>query len=163
MGSDRLRTRRPGRASLAPRRPRDSHRLRCLLRLAFLAATYRLHYLTPLTTTSLTGKATDLPIDEWWTKRGVRVSDDQLNTALRAVGAQFNSGGGKVTAAPSSNASANNVDPVQYLLHHGYQQVTSYQPDSRYWAFQGIEFGWLTGLAIILLAITFWLLRRRPA
>jgi hypothetical protein len=33
---------------------------------------------------------------------------------------------------------------MQYLLQHGYTQVTSYQPDSRYWTLQWIESGgWL--------------------
>jgi hypothetical protein len=131
--------------------------------LAYMGATYRLHYLTPLTTTGFTRKATDLPISEWWTKGGIRVSDDQVNAALSAVGAQFNSSGGKVTAAPSGSASGNNVDPVQYLLQHGYTQVTSYQPDSRYWPIQWIEFGWLAALTLLLLGTAFWLLRRRPA
>jgi ribulose bisphosphate carboxylase small subunit len=92
----------------------------------------------------------------------VRVSDDQVNAALSAVGAQFNSSGGKVTVAPGS-APETSIDPVQYLLQHGYTQVTSYQPDSRYWTLQWIEFGWLTTLAVLLLGTAFWLLRRRPA
>jgi hypothetical protein len=131
--------------------------------LAYLGATYRLHYLRPLTSTSLDRQPKDLSINHWWTKAGVRISNDQVNAALGAVGAQFNSSGGKVTAAPSRSASGNNVDPVQYLLQHGYTQVTSYQPDSRYWALQSIEFGWLIALAVLLLGMAFWLLRRRPA
>ena len=131
--------------------------------LAYLGATYRLHYLTPLTTSGFTRKATDLPISEWWTKGGLRVSDSQVNAALNAVGAQLNSGGGKVTAAPAGSATDKNVDPVQYLLQHGYTQITSYQPDSRIWPLQWIEFGWLTTLAVLILGVTFWLLRRRPA
>jgi hypothetical protein len=54
------------------------------------------------------------------------------------------------------------VDPVRYLLQHGYTQWMSYQPDSRYWGFQGIEFAWLTALSLVLLATTLWLVRRRP-
>lgn len=131
--------------------------------LAYLAATYRLHYLAPLTTTSLDRQPKDLPISQWWTHGGLRVSDHQINAALSAVGAQFNSSGGKVTAAPSGSASGNSVDPVQYLLHHGYLQITSYQPDGRYWTLQWIEFGWLTAVAVLLLAATFWLLRRKAA
>lgn len=133
--------------------------------LAYLGATYRAHYLTPLTTTSLDNPLKALTISQWWTKGGVRVSNDQVNAVLSAVGAQFDSSGGKVTPVASGNASAagNSVDPVQYLLQHGYAQVTSYQPDSRYWPLQWIEFGWLTALTILLLGTTFWLLRRRPA
>jgi ribulose bisphosphate carboxylase small subunit len=121
-----------------------------------------LRYLTPLTSTSLGRQAKDLPISEWWTRAGVRVSDDQVKAALSAVGAQFNPSGGKVTVAPGS-APATSIDPVQYLLRHGYTQVTSYQLDSRYWTLQWIEFGWLATLAALLLGTAFWLLRRRPA
>lgn len=132
--------------------------------LAYLGATYRLHYLTPLTTTSLDRPAKAMTMDQWWTQGGVRVSDNQINAALSAVGAQFNSGGdGKVTVAVPGTGSGDSVDPVQYLLQHGYTQVTSYQPDSRYWPVQWIEFGWLTGLSLLLLGTAFWLLRRRPA
>ena len=77
---------------------------------------------------------------------------------LQAVGVQPIDGG-NVQAAPGSSA----VDPVAYLLQHGYTQLTSYQPDSRYWTFQWIELGWLTVLSVLLLAASIWLLRRRPA
>lgn len=128
--------------------------------LAFLTATVlRPHYRTPLTTTSLDVAAKDLTIDRWWTKGGVRVSDDQLNAALGAIGAQFTSNGTKVTVGGPGGG----IDPNQYLLQHGYAWVTSYQPDSRYWPFQWIEFGWLTALTLLLLGAAFWLLRRRPA
>jgi hypothetical protein len=131
--------------------------------LAYLAATYRLHYLTPLTTTSLDRPAKALTINRWWTQSGARVSDNQINAVLSAIGAQFNSNGGKVTVAPSGSASGNSIDPMQYLLQHGYTQVTSYQPDSRYWTLQWIEFGWLAALVLLLLGAAFWLLRRRSA
>ena len=37
----------------------------------------------------------------------------------------------------------------------------SYQPDSRYWTFQWIELGWLVLVSLVLLGLTFWLIRRR--
>lgn len=132
--------------------------------LAFLTATVlRPNYLRPLTTTSqdttaleLSGR--DLALGQWWTKGGARVSDAEINDVLRAIG--FQDVGGKATVGPGGGGS---VDPVQYLLGHGYVQVTSYQPDSRFWTFQWIEFGWLAILAVALLSISFWLLRRRVA
>jgi len=39
--------------------------------------------------------------------------------------------------------------------------VYNYQPDSRYWTFHWIELGWLVLLALTLLGVTFWLVRRR--
>ena len=132
--------------------------------LAYLAATYRTSYLPPLTTTSLDSPLRALTISQWWTKGGVRLSNEQVNSALSAVGAQVNAGGGgKVTAATPGASSGNNVDPVQYLVQHGYVQVTSYQSNSRYWPMQWIEFGWLASVALVSLGIAFWLLRRRPA
>jgi len=41
--------------------------------------------------------------------------------------------------------------------------VFAYQPQSRFWAFQFIEGGWLLVLAVILGAATIWLVRRRAA
>lgn len=127
--------------------------------LAVLTATsLRPNYLSPLTTTSLELPVRDLPLSTWWTKGGVRVGESEINAVLDSVGAR--AAGGEVTV-PTPRSSG--VDPVQYLLQHGYQQVTSYQPDGRFWTFQWIEFGWLTAVAVLLLAASLWLLRRRPS
>jgi hypothetical protein len=55
------------------------------------------------------------------------------------------------------------IDPVHYLIQHGYAQLTTYQPDSRFWPFQWIEGGWLLALSLLLIAATIWLVRRRAA
>jgi hypothetical protein len=52
---------------------------------------------------------------------------------------------------------------TQYLARHGFTQWTSYQPDTRFWPFQWIEGGWLLPLSVLLIAVTVWLVRRRPA
>ena len=80
----------------------------------------------------------------------------QLNQVLQAAGAPNPQRRGH-QAKPGEPG----IDPVQYLLHHGYMQWTSYQPDSRYWTFQAIEAAWLVVLSILLLAGTVWLVRRR--
>ena len=72
----------------------------------------------------------------------------------------MNNGGQSYRVGPAGGGS---VDPIQYLLQHGYTQWTSYQPDSRYWTFQWIEFGWLTLVSLLLLAATLWLVRHRNA
>jgi hypothetical protein len=126
--------------------------------LAFLTAeVLRSHYRAPLVTTRRQLGGGDLPIDQWWTRGGVRVSNAQVNQALQAIGVQSDGGGfhAQVGHAP--------IDPVQYLLSHGFSQATSYQPDSRYWPFQWIESGWLTALSLVLIAATLWLVRRRAA
>jgi hypothetical protein len=124
--------------------------------LALLTAKIRaLDYLAPLKTTSLQLSSRNLFVSQWWTKGGVRVSPADINAKLESLGANVSGTSVRVHVSPGG------VDPFQYLLQHGYQQVTSYQPASRYWTFQWIEVGWLTGLSLILLGITFWLLRRR--
>jgi hypothetical protein len=46
---------------------------------------------------------------------------------------------------------------------HGWRGFTTYQPGSRYWAFQGIETGIYVLLAAALIAVTFAIVRRRDA
>jgi hypothetical protein len=57
-------------------------------------------------------------------------------------------------------------DPLSVLpclAAHGYRGYVSYQPASRFWAFQGIETGIYVVLAAALLGVTFWVLQRRDA
>jgi hypothetical protein len=54
-------------------------------------------------------------------------------------------------------------NPAPCMAAHGYRGYLSYQPASRFWAFQGIETGIFLVLAAILLGVTFWVLRRRDA
>jgi hypothetical protein len=49
----------------------------------------------------------------------------------------------------------------QYLDQHGFRQLTTYQPASRFWSFQWIEGGWLFALSVLLIAVTIWLVRHR--
>jgi hypothetical protein len=49
------------------------------------------------------------------------------------------------------------------LSRLGYRQVVTYQPASRYWAFQGIEAGIFVALAAALIAVTFFVVSRRDA
>ncbi len=55
------------------------------------------------------------------------------------------------------------IDPVHYFVQHGYTQLTTYQPDSRFWPFQWIEVGWLLVISLLLIAATLWLVRRRAS
>jgi hypothetical protein len=52
---------------------------------------------------------------------------------------------------------------VQYLIQHGFTQLTTYQPASQFWPFQWIEGGWLLALSLLLIATGIWLVRRRAA
>jgi len=127
--------------------------------LALLASTLRGHYEAPLASSSMQLPASDLPIEQWWSHGGVRVGAAQVDQVLQAIGVESTNGGSDFRVGPGSAS----VDPLQYLLQHGYTQWTSYQPDSRYWAFQAIEFAWLAVLSLLLLSATLLLVRRRAA
>jgi hypothetical protein len=60
-----------------------------------------------------------------------------------------------------SNATVNAV--LGCLQKAGWRQFTTYQPISRYWAFQGIETGIYVAVAAVLIAITFYAVRRKDA
>ncbi len=51
-------------------------------------------------------------------------------------------------------------DPTIYLHDHGIQHWIVYQPIERYWTFQLIETVTFAGLAVLLLALVFWRIRR---
>jgi hypothetical protein len=51
-------------------------------------------------------------------------------------------------------------DPTIYLHDHGIQRWVVYQPIERYWTFQLIEAVAFAGLAVLLLALVFWRIRR---
>lgn len=52
-------------------------------------------------------------------------------------------------------------DPTIYLHEHGIQRWVVYQPIGRFWSFQLIETVTFVGLAVLLLALVFWRVRRR--
>ena len=92
-------------------------------------------------------------------RRPVRPSDEEGGPSDRRRGGRHPDRRGAGCQAHAGAAQA--VDPIQYLSQHGYTAWTSYQPDSRYWTFQWIEFGWLAVLSLLLLGATLWLVRRR--
>jgi hypothetical protein len=61
------------------------------------------------------------------------------------------------------NPSANLHPVLSCMAAHGYRGYVTYQPASRFWAFQGIETGVYVVLAAALLGVTFWVLSRRDA
>jgi hypothetical protein len=86
--------------------------------------------------------------------------DGSPSTALpaacqRLIPASANGPGGP------SNAVLNAI--YGCLQKAGYRQFLTYQPISRYWAFQGIETGIYLTVAAALIAITFYAVRRKDA
>jgi len=55
------------------------------------------------------------------------------------------------------------LDLFQCIHNHGWLAFTTYQPADRFWPFQGIEAGIVLALAVGLLALAIWWVRRRIA
>ena len=113
----------------------------------------RQHYLAPLVTSKLNIPDSAWVItQQWFTKSGRPASQSVLSQVLLqgAPGQVLGKGG-----VPKS------VNVSKYLAHHGFTQLTTYQPADRFWPFQWIEVGWLLALSVLLIAVTVWLVRRR--
>ena len=89
---------------------------------------------------------------QWFTKGG---------QAGQPVRAQPGPPGGRHQQLAGKGGVPKALGSGQYLVQHGYTQLTTYQPASRFWPFQWIEGGWLLALSVLLIAATVWLVRRR--
>jgi hypothetical protein len=76
-------------------------------------------------------------------------------------------GGRRITAANEElavvHAQQAGLDPHTYILTLGWRRVISYQPAGRFWTFQLLEAGLYVGLAVALVLVALWLVRRTPA
>jgi hypothetical protein len=146
--------------------------------LAFITGAYlRPLYEAPLVSSGFKPLSAAWVIGQRWTQHGKPVSVSVVNHVLNKLGAiefapgQFGAaptgsaqgGGGFGQTASQARPAAQNVNPVPYLVHHGFAQLVSYQPASRFWPFQWIEGGWLLALSLLLIATTIWLVRRHAA
>jgi hypothetical protein len=126
--------------------------------LAFVTGAFlRRHYEAPLISNNPNFKMRAWVISQLWTRGGKPASLSMINQTLHGVDIQAVTPG-QFQPGPATPAS---VDPVHYLVQHGYTQLTTYQPDSRFWQFQWIEGGSLLALSLLLIAATIWLVRRR--
>ena len=122
----------------------------------------RLHYMTPVTvyyklTAPFTPAGSYLAVSQ-----GV-VGANGKPAALDYAVPNYN---GVPLPSACIRAMQNNPNPqavLPCLAAHGYQGSMTYQPASRFWAFQGIETGIFVVLAAVLIGITFWVLKRRDA
>jgi hypothetical protein len=127
-----------------------------------IALSLRPHYMTPVTiyyklTAPFTPAGSYLGITQ-----GIISPDGK--TGVPGYGYGYGYGGVPIPAAClHAAASPNPQAVVPCLATHGYRGYLTYQPASRFWAFQGIETGIFVVLAAILIGITFWVLKRRDA
>ena len=113
----------------------------------------RPHFLTPVTKVlPLLGSS---PAGAWV------ISSDMVNGHGQNLGAgwDFN----ELPAACGSSFRGGKGLNGPCLAAHGFHHILTYQPDSRFWAFQGIEAGIFLVLAVVLVGFTFWWVRTRDA
>ncbi|WP_441247163.1 hypothetical protein [Kitasatospora sp. McL0602] len=110
----------------------------------FVAEALRFHYRAPLTDTVHTAVTSGTDIrwvtTSWFTDPG----------------------GARMTDSAFFDLVDKNSD-VERLLSHGYALHELYQPESRYWPFQLIEFGWMAVLGVAACAAAVWFVNRRAA
>lgn len=87
--------------------------------------------------------------------------DDIANAASRVISQH----GGLVPALVPAACRPGPFRPLRAscLAEHGFHQVITYQPASRFWALQGIEAAIFVGAAALFVGLTFWVVRTRDA
>lgn len=128
--------------------------------LSLLTGTFvRQHYEAALVSSNPNLTGSDWVINQWWSHHGHAVSTVKLDHVLGPFDVQVVA----PQAFRSHGVAPANFDPMQYLTHHGYTLLSSYQPSSRFWTFQWIEATWLLAMSLILFSAVIWLVRRRAA
>lgn len=128
--------------------------------LSLLTSTFlRQHYEAPLVSNNPNLFGSEWIINQWWAHNGGPVSTAALDRVLAPFDVQVVA----PEAFRSHGVAPPNFDPVQYLTHHGYVLLSSYQPSDRFWTFQWIEAGWLLAVSILLFSAVIWLVQRRAA
>jgi hypothetical protein len=122
----------------------------------------RLHYMTPVTVYyKLT--APFVPAGSY-----LGISQGDVGPGAKSMPAVFYSTAVDGLPVPPAcqHLMGNGNNPgrvLSCLAAHGYRGYVTYQPASRFWAFQAIETGIFVVLAAALLGVTFWVLSRRDA
>jgi hypothetical protein len=110
----------------------------------------RPHYATPLTRVTPLGSPDSVLTGAWTLRSYIQLRGHAVSSSSIPI--------------PSSCAGAGSRKAVgQCLAQFGYQQVTQYQPGSRFWHFQLIETVIFLGLATILTLVAVVALRRQDA
>jgi len=129
--------------------------------LAFVTGLFlRPHYAAPVVTSSADIPAQAWLINQGWFRGGTPASLDMINSTLARVDVRALT---PELFQPGPATPASLGDPGQYLIQHGFTQLTTYQPAGRFWPFQLIEGSWLLALSVVLIAATVWVVRRRAA
>jgi hypothetical protein len=130
-----------------------------------LVVTYwvRVHYIPAVTTIySVTRNFT--PKGAYWPiAQGVVLPGGQLTTNLIIGPGNITSGFHGPTIPASCEAAGQMNSTIACMARLGYRSFTTFQPGYRFWPFQFIETGIFVALAAVLIAVTFFVVRRRDA
>ena len=127
-----------------------------------LAVTYwvRVHYVPAVTTVYSVTRSLPSTGANWKLAQGVVLPSGQFSTSLN-VGPGYIIGGG--VPAPCQSDTGQISSALACMARLGYRSYATYQPGYRFWPFQFIETGIFVALAAALIAVTFFVVRRRDA
>jgi hypothetical protein len=108
----------------------------------------RPHYMPPLTKTGLLKGSGGNPAGSWVLSQGL------VSPHGQAIAHGLNPN--NLPAACQAGASLDKGSIVNCLTSHGFLNSITYQPASRFWAFQGIESAIFVVLSAGLIAILYW-------
>jgi hypothetical protein len=134
----------------------------------WLSQDVRAHYMTPVTSYLSVAGNFNPPAGSLQVGSGMTGPNGQVLAQNFNAGAVFN--GVPISSLPHACQSLANQASMsaqnaanRCLAAAGYHNYLSYQPASRYWAFQGIETGIYLAFALLLVAVTFYVVRHRDA
>jgi hypothetical protein len=129
-----------------------------------LVITYwvRVHYVPAVTT--IYSVTRNLPSKGafWPLAQGVVLPSGHLSTSL-SVGPGYIVGPGTIPASCPASSATPISSTLACMAHLGYRSFATYQPGYRFWPFQFIETGIFAAFAAALIAVTFYVVRRRDA
>jgi hypothetical protein len=115
----------------------------------------RPHFMTPLTKIyPLAGANSNPPLGSWMTSQGI------AGPSGRSLGG-LTPGAIPLACQPGSSGDKSGIVPC--LASHGFRHVITFQPGSRFWAFQGIEASIFVVATAALIGLAFWRVLSRDA
>ncbi len=125
----------------------------------------RVHFMPAVTTIYSVTQNLPLKGPYWQLAQGVVLPGGQLTTNVIVGPMYIQQGfhGPGIPAACHSQAAGSINSVLACLARLGYRSFTTYQPGYRFWPFQFIETGIFVALAAALIAVTFFVVRRRDA
>jgi hypothetical protein len=108
----------------------------------------RPHFMTPISKIyPLAGPRSNPPSGSWLISHGMAAPSGRSLGSLTP---------GAIPATCQTGASGDKGGVVACLASHGFRQVITFQPGSRFWAFQGLEGAIFVTAALALIGLAYW-------